>query len=107
MEARAFDQTTDLPSGTVTFLFTDIESSTRLLKELGSPQYGDVLSAHNRIVRDAFTEFGGAETHHQGDSFVAVFSSAGAAVRAAASAQRALAAEAWPDLRRMAPLARR
>jgi class 3 adenylate cyclase/DNA-binding CsgD family transcriptional regulator len=87
---------TDLPSGTVTFLFTDIERSTKLLKELGAPRYGDVLSAHNRLVRAAFTEAGGIETHHQGDSFVAVFVSAGAAVRAAVAAQHALDDEPWP-----------
>jgi class 3 adenylate cyclase/DNA-binding CsgD family transcriptional regulator len=87
----------ELPSGTVTFLFTDIEGSTTLLKELGAPRYGDVLSAHNRLVRAAFTEAGGIETHHQGDSFVSVFASAGAAVRAAVAAQRALDEESWPD----------
>jgi class 3 adenylate cyclase/DNA-binding CsgD family transcriptional regulator/tetratricopeptide (TPR) repeat protein len=88
---------TDLPTGTVTFLFTDIEGSTRLLKELGAETYGDVLSTHNRLLREAFEHAGGRETNHQGDSFVAVFASAGAAVRAAVEAQRSLASAAWPD----------
>ena len=73
----------ELPTGTVTFLFTDVEGSTRLLRALGSDRYADVLATHNELLRAEFAVEGGLETHHQGDSFVVVFRSAGAAVRAA------------------------
>jgi class 3 adenylate cyclase/DNA-binding CsgD family transcriptional regulator len=85
-----------LPTGTVTFLFTDIEGSTRLLKALGRDRYGEVLSTHNRLLREAFEAAGGLEIDRKGDSFFAVFGSAGAAVSAAADAQAALAREEWP-----------
>ena len=81
---------TELPTGTVTFLFTDVEGSTRLLRALGSDRYADVLATHNELLRAEFAQEGGLETHHQGDSFVVVFRSAGGAVRAAVAAQRAL-----------------
>ncbi|MDQ3876263.1 MAG: AAA family ATPase, partial [Actinomycetota bacterium] len=87
----------DLPTGTVTFLFTDIEGSTRLLKELGATAYGELLSTHNRVLREAFERAGGTETNHQGDSFVVVFASARAAVNAAVEGQRSLAAAQWPE----------
>jgi len=83
--------------GTVTFLFTDIEGSTRLLKELGRDRYGDVLAAHNRLLRTAFTDCGGIEVGTKGDSFFVVFRSAGAAVRAVAAGQRALVSHEWPE----------
>jgi class 3 adenylate cyclase len=86
----------ELPSGTVTFLFSDIEGSTRLLRELGE-RWEDALAAHNRILRDAFAEAGGREVDRQGDAFFAVFPRARNAVAAAASAQRALASEQWPQ----------
>jgi len=86
-----------LPLGTVTFLFTDIEGSTRLLRELGRERYGDVLAVHNRLLRTAFAESGGIEVGTKGDSFFVVFRSAGAAVRAVADGQRALAFHEWPD----------
>jgi class 3 adenylate cyclase/DNA-binding CsgD family transcriptional regulator len=86
-----------LPTGTVTFLFTDIEGSTRLLKSLGRDRYGEVLATHNRLLRGAFSEAGGLEIETKGDSFFVVFGSAGSAVEAAASAQQALAAQEWPD----------
>jgi class 3 adenylate cyclase len=50
----------DLPSGTVTFLFTDIEGSTRLLHELGAEAYGNELAAHRRVLREAFERHGGS-----------------------------------------------
>ncbi|MDQ3319895.1 MAG: hypothetical protein M3515_06595, partial [Actinomycetota bacterium] len=56
----------DLPSGTVTFLFTDIEGSTRLLHELGAERYEVALADHRRIVREAFTGHGGVEVDTQG-----------------------------------------
>jgi class 3 adenylate cyclase len=86
----------ELPSGTVTFLFSDIEGSTRLLRELGE-RWEEALAAHNRILREAFAETGGREVDRQGDAFFAVFPRARNAVAAAASAQRALASEQWPQ----------
>ena len=82
----------DLPSGTVTFLFTDVEGSTRLLHELGAERYGDALAEHRRIVRDAFQRHGGVEVDTQGDAFLVAFASAPKALRAAAEAQEALVA---------------
>jgi len=75
----------------VTFLFTDVEGSTRLLHELGAERYADVLAEHRRALRAAFASEGGVEVDTQGDSFFAVFSSAPGALRAAETGQRALA----------------
>ena len=86
----------DLPSGTVTFLFTDIEGSTRLLQRLGD-RFPLVLEDHRRILRQAFEAEGGLEISTEGDSFFVVFPSAPRAVTAAVSAQRAIAAQRWPD----------
>jgi class 3 adenylate cyclase len=86
---------TALPTGTVTFLFTDIEGSTRLLARLGE-RYADVLAAHHRVIRDALREHGGREVHTEGDAFFAVFARARDGVASAVQAQRALAAEGWP-----------
>ena len=61
-----------LPTGTVTFMFTDIEGSTRLLQRVGE-SYADLLADHNRILRDAIAAGGGAEVQTEGDSFFAVF----------------------------------
>ena len=80
----------DLPTGTVTLLFTDIEGSTRLLHELGDA-YADVLAEHRRVVRDAFSRHGGVEVDTQGDAFFVAFVRAADAVAAAAQAQEALA----------------
>jgi predicted ATPase/class 3 adenylate cyclase len=85
----------DLPLGTVTLLFTDIEGSTRLLDSLGG-HYGESLEAHRRLLRDAFTTNSGHEVDTQGDAFFVAFASAHEAVSAAAEGQRALAAHAWP-----------
>lgn len=85
----------DLPRGTVTFLFTDVEGSTRLLKELRDG-YGDVLAEHQRILREAFEAAGGQEIDTQGDSFFVAFPRAKDAVNAATAVQRALAAHRWP-----------
>jgi predicted ATPase/class 3 adenylate cyclase len=79
----------ELPSGTVTFLFTDIEGSTRLLEELGDA-YREVLEEHRRALRSAFEEPGGVEVDTQGDAFFVVFERAKDALAAAAEAQRAL-----------------
>jgi YVTN family beta-propeller protein len=87
----------ELPSGTVTFLFTDIEGSTRLLKTLGGERYHEVLAEHQRILRASCAEAGGREIDTQGDSFFFAFRKARDAVAAALAAQRALAAFPWPD----------
>jgi class 3 adenylate cyclase len=86
---------TAFPAGTVTFVFTDIEGSTRLLQELGD-EYGDVARDHRRIVREAFGARGGSEVDTQGDAFFFSFPRASDAVAAAVDAQRALAAHTWP-----------
>ncbi|HEX9351356.1 MAG TPA: adenylate/guanylate cyclase domain-containing protein [Gaiellaceae bacterium] len=80
----------ELPSGTVTLLFTDIEGSTRLLHELGE-RYADALAEHRRVLRDAFSRHGGVEVDTQGDAFFAAFARASDAVAAARNAQTALA----------------
>ena len=87
----------NLPAGTVTFLFSDIEGSTRLLKALGRERYGDVLRRHNEVLRTAFTAHEGIEIDRQGDAFFFVFRSAGAAVHASVAAQRAMAEAEWPE----------
>jgi predicted ATPase/class 3 adenylate cyclase len=86
---------TELPAGTVTFLFTDIEGSTRLVQELGD-RYATVREEHAAILRRAIAEGGGIEIGTEGDSFFVVFRSPAAAVRAAVTAQRGLAAHDWP-----------
>jgi class 3 adenylate cyclase len=85
----------ELPAGTVTFVFTDIEDSTELLKRLGD-DYLDVLSGHRRIVRDSFAARDGVEMDTQGDAFFFVFARARDALAAAVDAQRAHAAVEWP-----------
>ena len=84
------------PTGTVTFLFTDIEGSTRLLQQLRE-RYADVLATHAKIIRAAIGEFDGHEIDTQGDSFFAAFARARDAVNAAVAVQRGLASETWPD----------
>jgi predicted ATPase len=78
-----------LPTGTVTFLFTDIEGSTRLLSELGD-DYADVLAEHRRVLRDAFAHHGGVEVDTQGDAFFFAFTRASDAVAAASQANAEL-----------------
>ena len=85
-----------LPTGTVTFLFTDIEGSTRLLSEFGD-DYGAALEAHSAIVRAAIDGHRGTEVGTEGDAFFAVFPSARDAIAAASDAQIALAGMAWPS----------
>ncbi|HUG47581.1 MAG TPA: adenylate/guanylate cyclase domain-containing protein, partial [Candidatus Limnocylindria bacterium] len=81
----------DLPTGTVTFLFTDVEGSTRLLHELGAEAYGEALAEHRRVLRRAFLRYGGVEVDTQGDAFFIAFPTAEGAIRAAEEAQLALA----------------
>jgi predicted ATPase/class 3 adenylate cyclase len=84
-----------LPAGTLTFLFTDIEGSTKLQSELGTDRYQDVLETHTRILRKAFKD-GGVEVRVEGDALFVVFPVAVNAIRAAAAAQRALATARFP-----------
>ena len=86
----------ELHTGTVTFVFTDLEGSTRLLRMLGE-RYGPVLEEHRDLLRAAFATRGGREIDTQGDAFFVAFTRARDAVLAAVDAQRALGAHAWPD----------
>ena len=83
------------PTGTVTFFFSDIEGSTRLLEALGE-DYRDLLERHHRLVRETFERCGAVEVGSEGDSFFAIFASATDAVTSAVAIQRAIAAETWP-----------
>jgi predicted ATPase/class 3 adenylate cyclase len=83
--------------GTVTFLFSDIEGSTRLEQRVGTARYGELRERHRQILREAFTAYDGAEEGTEGDSFFVTFVSARAAVAAAVAAQRRLMSEPWPD----------
>jgi predicted ATPase/class 3 adenylate cyclase len=85
-----------LPSGTLTLLFTDVEASTRLLAALGR-RYGEALNDHRLLLRQAVSAHGGVEVDTQGDAFFCVFTRASDAVVAAAEAQRAFAAHPWPE----------
>jgi predicted ATPase len=80
----------ELPSGTVTFLFTDVEGSTKLLHELGAEEYARALGEHRRILRQAFEAHGGVEVDTQGDAFFVAFPTAPGALRAAAGALEGL-----------------
>jgi predicted ATPase len=82
---------TELPTGTVTFLFTDVEGSTRLLRELGE-QYAKALAEHRRVLREAVQRHGGVEVDTQGDAFFVAFARASEALAAAADVRDALAA---------------
>ena len=84
------------PSGTITFLFTDIEGSTRLLELMGN-QYAVALSEHHEIMRAAIQKWNGREVDTQGDSFFVTFSRALDAVQCAVSAQQALTSHGWPQ----------
>jgi predicted ATPase/class 3 adenylate cyclase len=86
----------ELPTGTVTMLFSDIEGSTALLSRLGD-RYGGALSAQRALLRDAIGACHGHELGTEGDSFFVAFESAGDAVRCCVAAQRALASHDWPD----------
>jgi predicted ATPase/class 3 adenylate cyclase len=81
----------DLPSGTVTFLFTDVEGSTRLLHELGAEAYAEALAVHRRVVRDACAIHDGVEVDTQGDAFFVAFPTAPGALSAAGEMTKALA----------------
>jgi class 3 adenylate cyclase len=85
-----------LPSGTVTFLFTDIEGSTRLVQQFGE-RYPELLQVHRDLIRSAVSAEGGREFGAEGDALFIAFASPTHAVAAATAAQRALAGYAWPE----------
>jgi class 3 adenylate cyclase len=87
----------DLPSGTITMLFSDVEGSTALLHRLGGERYGEALSAQRSLIRAAIAAWRGHEMGTEGDSFYVVFESAAGAVCCCLAAQQALAGHDWPD----------
>ena len=87
---------TDLPHGTVTLLFSDVEGSTQLQHRLG-PSYHEVVTEHRRLLEAAFAEHRGVVVDRQTESFFVAFARARDAVQAASDAQRAVASHAWPD----------
>src|SRR5258706_7148998 len=97
-DARRGEQTfmLNLPTGTVTLLFTDIEGSTRLLQQLGE-HYSEVLADCRHLLRSMFQQYNGLEVDTQGDAFFVAFARASDGVSAAAAIQRALAVHPWPD----------
>jgi class 3 adenylate cyclase len=84
-----------LPTGTLTFLFSDIEGSTRFVQDLGE-RWNDVVEHHHRLMRAVVAEHAGTEVGTEGDSFFVAFLTAPAAVAGAVAAQRALATHRWP-----------
>lgn len=84
-----------LPAGMVSFVFTDIEGSTRLLRELGDG-YDELLDLHNELLRSAWREHGGQEVGTEGDAFFVAFADPADAIRGAVAGQRTLAATSWP-----------
>jgi class 3 adenylate cyclase len=86
----------EVPAGTVTVLFTDIEGSTRLLQRVGD-RYAAFLAEHNMMLQTAFQTYDGYGVRTEGDSFFVVFQRAEDAVRAAIAAQRLLASHTWPE----------
>ena len=89
-----------LPEGTVTFLFTDIEGSTRLLHDLGPTRYADALAEHRRILREAAAAHGGVEVDTQGDAFFIAFPTPAGAAAAAQTAREGLAPGAIREIGR-------
>src|SRR6266545_2489865 len=88
----------ELPSGTVTFLFTDVEGSTKLLHELGAKVYARALAEHRQVIRGACARHDGVEVDTQGDALFIAFATAPAAVAAAGSGRRVVAPPARPLL---------
>jgi predicted ATPase/class 3 adenylate cyclase len=92
-----FSRVRDLPEGIVTFLFTDVEASTRLARTLGDDSWAQQLETHRRLVRDSLEPSGGQEVDAQGDALFAVFRRPSDALSAAVACQRALTAHEWPE----------
>ena len=89
--------TAKLPTGTVTFLFTDIEGSTRLLHELGREPYAAVLEEHHRLLREVIVAHDGREVDTEGDAFFVAFARPTDALAAAADGQRRISGAEWPQ----------
>jgi predicted ATPase/class 3 adenylate cyclase len=87
----------ELPTGTITFLFSDIEGSTKLVRRLRPDAYRELLERHHRLLRQAFAAHGGVERGTQGDAFLVIFRDARSAIGAALDAQLALAVATWPE----------
>ena len=87
----------ELPTGTVTFFFSDIEGSTRMLTDLGRDAVEPLLEEHAAVIRAAIAEGDGTEIRTEGDAFFAAFPTATGALTAAVGTQRGLAALRWPD----------
>lgn len=85
----------NLPTGTVTFMFTDIEGSTVMVRQFGDTEYSRILERHNEIIRASLQSHGGLEVATEGDSFFAVFSDPAGAIAAGVDIQNALSAERW------------
>ncbi|MDX1509892.1 MAG: adenylate/guanylate cyclase domain-containing protein [Nitriliruptorales bacterium] len=85
-----------LPAGTVSFLFTDIEGSTRLMRDVGEEAYAEVLDLHHKVLRACWERHGGHEVNTEGDAFFVAFASAPDALSATVDAQRMLASTDWP-----------
>jgi len=88
---------TGQPTGTVTMLFSDVEGSTRALRQLGPERYAEALDLHRRLLRDAFEQHGGYEVDCEGDAFFVAFPRAESAVAAAVDAQQRLVDADWPN----------
>src|SRR6266487_397289 len=86
----------ELPTGTVALVFTDVEGSTQLVHKLGQ-RYEKVLADHGRLLREAIADFEGQVVDHRGDEFFIVFADARRAAKAVVAAQQAFAAHSWPD----------
>src|SRR5690348_11053589 len=86
----------ELPTGTITLFFSDIEGSTRLLQQLGE-RYTEVLADCRYLLRQLFVQYHGTEVDTQGDAFFVAFVRATDALAAAAAIQRALAEHSWPE----------
>ncbi len=95
-EAGSVGDRNELPTGTVTLLFTDIEGSTALLELLGDA-YGDVLALHHATLRKIWTSHRGVEVKTDGDAFFVAFDAATDAVAAAQAGREALSTAAWPE----------
>ena len=94
---RSAAQATALPTGTATFVFTDIEGSTKLVQQIPIDQWRKILEDHHRLLRQQWVAFNGVEVKTEGDAFFVAFPSAPNAVAACVASQTVLAAHGWPD----------
>src|SRR6202011_2374304 len=88
---------TDLPTGTATFLFTDIQGSTQMVQALGLERWKGILDDHYRLLREQFDAHDGREGNTEGDASFIAFAGAAEAVAACAAGQRALHRHPWPE----------